>query len=152
MMRRIAIAVTLLALSAPALAQDAPSLAGPDRGGVLAIYSLANPDPATGRISVEADLRVGGTPLLFVGHVSDDGAGVGPQVRHDVGPFVLFGHTLIGSFTTGPDAVRDSGLRHGGGVEVPIRDGLVVRIGFDRTTVSGTNPVMASSVGVGWRF
>ena len=46
----------------------------------------------------------------------------------------LFGHTLIGTFSTGPDATRDSGLRHGGGVEIPIRDGLVVRVGFDRTT------------------
>ena len=146
-----ALALAFLSVSFPALAQDAPDPA-PDRGGILATYSLAHPNPAQGRISLEADLRVGGTPLLILGHVSEDGAGVGPQVKHDIGPVTLFGHTLIGSFSTGSDATRDSGLRHGGGVEVPIRDGLVVRIGFDRTTAAGEDPVVASSVGVGWRW
>ena len=148
---RIALAIAFLAVSFPALAQNAPDPA-PDRGGILATYSLAHPDPAQGRISLEADLRVGGTPLLLVGHVSEDGGGVGPQVKHDLGPVTLFGHTLIGTFSTGADATRDSGLRHGGGVDIPIRDGVVVRIGFDRTTSSGMDPVVASSVGIGWRW
>ena len=146
-MRHIAIALAVLALAAPVLAQDAP-----DRGGILGTYSLAHPAPAAGRLAVEVDLRVGGTPLLLVGHVSEDGAGVGPQVKHNLGPVALFGHMLIGSFQTGVAAERDSGLRHGGGIEVPIRDGVVVRIGFDRTSVAGADPVVASSVGVGWRF
>ena len=135
-------------------AQNVPDPAAPDRGGILATYSLAHPDPAPaqGRISIEADLRVGGTPLLLVGHVSEDGGGVGPQVKHDLGPVTLFGHTLIGTFSTGADATRDSGLRHGGGVEIPILDGVVFRIGFDRTTSAGMDPVVASSVGIGWRW
>ena len=146
-------------LPAPSLLESAgsvqapdPAPVTPDRGGVLATYSLAHPAPAEGRIAVEADLRIGGTPLLVVGHVSEDGAGVGPQVRHNLGPVTLFGHTLLGSFETGADAMRDSGLRHGGGVEVPIRDGLVVRVGFDRTSTAMSDPVVASSVGVGWRW
>ena len=75
-----------------------------------------------------------------------------PQVKHNLGPVTIFGHTLIGQFETGPDAERDSGLRHGGGVEIPIRDGLVFRIGFDSTTAAGADPVTASSFGVGWRW
>ena len=148
---RIALALAFLAVSFPALAQVTPDPA-PDRGGILATYSLAHPTPDQGRISLEADLRVGGTPLLLVGYVSEDGAGVGPQVKHNLGPVTIFGHTLIGQFETGPDADRDSGLRHGGGVEIPIRDGLVFRIGFDSTTAAGADPVTASSFGVGWRW
>ena len=79
--------------------QNAPDPApAPDRGGILATYSLAHMAPSMGRIALEADVRIAGTPLLFLGHVSEDGAGVGPQVRHDVGSVTLFGHTLIGSF------------------------------------------------------
>ena len=145
-----AVILALVLVPSFAWAQDAP--AQPDRGGILATYSLAHMAPSMGRIALEADVRIAGTPLLFLGHVSEDGAGVGPQVRHDVGSVTLFGHTLIGSFTSGMDATRESGLRHGGGVEVPIRDGLVLRVGFDRTTAAGMDPVVASSVGFGWRF
>ena len=44
-----------------------------------------------------------------------------------------------------------SKLKHGGGVEVPIKDGLILRIGVESTPhPDGT--MRASTVGVGWRF
>ena len=108
-----AAALVLLMLLCPGavLAQtpDPP----PSRGGVLLAYATGHDAPDTGRWGVEADLRVGGTPLLIVGHVTDGSGGIGPKVQHNLGPIVLYGHTLFGTFETGADAMTDSQIRHG---------------------------------------
>ena len=149
---RKAAVVAALLLAAPGLAFAQEPAPEPDRGGLLATYSLAHPEPAEGRVALEVDVRVAGTALLLVGHVSENGHGAGPQVKHDLGPFTVFGHTLIGSFEYGSMAERDTGLRHGTGIEIPVRDNVVIRIAWDRTTAGGAEPVVASSVGLGWRF
>ena len=142
--------VLALMLPAPVMAQEpAPA---PDRGGVLVTYSLAHDMPTDGRIGFEGDLRVGGTPLLLVGHVLNGAGGVGPRVQHNIGPITLFGHTLFGKFETGADAMNDSQLKHGAGVEVPVGDHAVVRIGVDHTPGPMDSSVTATSVGFGWRF
>ena len=52
---------------------------------------------------------------------------------------------------TGAAADTASKLKHGGGVEVPIKDGLILRIGVESIPhPDGT--MRASTVGVGWRF
>ena len=124
----------------------------PSRGGVLLAYATGHDAPDTGRWGVEADLRVAGTPLLIVGHVTDGSGGIGPKVQHNLGPIVLYGHTLFGTFETGADAMTDSQIRHGAGVEIPIRDGAFVRIGVEHTPVGGAPNLTATSVGFGWRF
>ena len=124
----------------------------PSRGGVLLAYATGHEAPDTGRWGIEADLRVGGTPLLIVGHVTDGSGGIGPKVQHNLGPIVLYGHTLFGTFETGADAMTDSQIRHGAGVEIPIRDGAFVRIGVEHTPVGGVPNLTATSVGFGWRF
>ena len=83
----------LFSLSAPAVAQDKP-----DIGSVLISYNLSDLEPgATDRISglsLEADLKIPGTVISFVGHISDHGevnfSGVGPRVTHDLGPLSIF--------------------------------------------------------------
>ena len=80
-------------ISAPAVAQDKP-----DIGSVLISYNLSDLEPgATNRISglsLEADLKIPGTVISFVGHISDHGevnfSGVGPRVTHDLGPLSIF--------------------------------------------------------------
>ena len=123
----------------------------PDRGGVLVDYAIGHVQPQDGRVRFEVDVRLGSTPVLLVGHVLDGGAGVGPRVQHNIGPIVLYGHTLFGDWSTGAAADTASKLKHGGGVEVPIKDGLILRIGVESTPhPDGT--MRASTVGVGWRF
>ena len=139
--------VFALMLPAGAFAQ-APDM---DRGGVLVDYALGHAQPQDGRVRFEADVRLGSTPVLLVGHVLRGAGGVGPRVQHNIGPIVLYGHTLFGDWSTGAAADTASKLKHGGGVEVPIKDGLILRIGVESTPhPDGT--MRASTVGVGWRF
>ena len=69
----LATMLTLIALSAPAAAQDKPDL-----GSVVVSYNLNDLAPGVANrasgLSLEADLKVPGTVLSFVGHVSDHGA------------------------------------------------------------------------------
>ena len=72
---RISILATMLmltALTAPALAQT-----DNDIGSVLVSFNLADLEPGVTErlsgLSLEADLKVPGTVLSFVGHVSDHG-------------------------------------------------------------------------------
>lgn len=143
--------IALLVFLTPAVgaAQDAP--AEPNRGGVLFTYAVDHHEPDIGRAGLEVDLRVGGTPLLLVGHLKDGEGGIGPKVQHNLGPIVLYGHTVFGTFKAGPEAMSESQLRHGGGVEVPVRDGVFVRIGVEHTP-NGDDDVTATSVGIGWRW
>lgn len=142
-----AVPMLLLALMLPgsAMAQE------PDRGGVLVDYALGHAQPQDGRVRFEADVRLGATPVLLVGHVLDGAAGVGPRVQHSIGPLTFYGHTLFGDWSTGMAADTNSRLKHGGGVEVPLRDGLILRIGVE-STPGPDGAMRASTVGLGWRF
>ena len=147
-----AIAMLAAFLCMPGTAWSQTPAPSPSRGGVLLAYATGHEAPDTGRWGVEADLRVAGTPLLIVGHVTDGSGGIGPKVQHNIGPITLYGHTLFGTFETGADAMTDSQIRHGAGVEIPIRDGAFVRIGVEHTPVGGASNLTATSVGFGWRF
>ena len=146
-MRITLIALLLAALAVPTLAQE------PDRGGILVDYSTAHPAPNDGRFRLEVDYRIAGTPVMLVAHMTQDGdAGVGPRVTHDVGPITIYGHALYGDWSVGRDAEMRSQLKHGGGVEVPIRDGVVFRLGMESTPDAAGDAVRATTVGIGWRF
>ena len=127
----------------------------PNIGSVLVSFNLADLEPgamdrASG-LQLEADLKVPGTVLSFVGHVSDHGEvkfqGAGPRVTHDLGPFSLFGHYLFGNLSAGGMATAGLDAKKGGGVEVPIGRRVVIRIGADH---DGTT--LYSIFGVGVRF
>ena len=95
---------------------------------MLISYNLSDLEPgATNRISglsLEADLKIPGTVISFVGHISDHGevnfSGVGPRVTHDLGPLSIFGHYLFGHLTAGGMATAGLDAKKGGGVEVPL--------------------------------
>ena len=146
----LATMLTLIALSAPAAAQDKP-----DIGSVVVSYNLSDLEPgATNRLSglsLEADLKIPGTVLSFVGHVSDHGevnfSGVGPRVTHDLGPLKVFGHYLFGALSAGGMATAGLDAKKGGGIEVPLGHRVVIRIGADHD-----GKTLYSIVGVGVRF
>ena len=102
-------------------------------------------------ISLEADLKIPGTVLSVVGHVSDHGEvrfqGVGPRVTHDLGPLKLFGHYLFGNLSAGGVATAGLDAKKGAGIEIPIYKRAVIRIGADH---DGTT--LYSVVGLGFRF
>ena len=126
----------VLALSAPVLAQGGGTVPG-WTSGILVSYNLADveaADPLTG-FAAELDLRFGGLPISFVGHVSSTAPqsfqGAGLRITHDVGPLEVFGHYLFGSLKTGTDATDGVDQRRGGGVNVPINERLFLRMGAD---------------------
>ena len=100
---------SLLSHSYPAVAQAPAPDPEPNIGSLLVSYNLSDLEPGvTNRlsgISLEADLKIPGTVLSVVGHVSDHGEvrfqGVGPRVTHDLGPLKLFGHYLFGNLSAG---------------------------------------------------
>ena len=128
----------VLALSVPALAQTVPGWTS----GILVSYNLADveaADPLAG-FAAELDLRFGGLPISFVGHVSSTDpqsyTGAGLRITHDVGPLEIFGHYLFGSLKTGTDATDGVDQRRGGGVNVPINERLFLD-GWAPTTAGG---------------
>ena len=141
---------SLLFLPAHMRAQDAP-----DHGSVLLNYNLADLEPGvTNRLSglsLEADVKIPGTVVSFVGHVSDHGevnfSGAGPRITHDLGPLKIYGHYLFGNLTSGGVATTGLDAKKGGGVEVPITNRFVMRIGADHD-----GKTLYSIVGVGVRF
>ena len=145
----------LLSHSYPAVAQDPAPDPEPNIGSLLVSYNLSDLEPGvTNRlsgISLEADLKIPGTVLSVVGHVSDHGEvrfqGVGPRVTHDLGPLKLFGHYLFGNLSAGGVATAGLDAKKGAGIEIPIYKRAVIRIGADH---DGTT--LYSVVGVGFRF
>lgn len=143
--------ILLFSHSYPAAAQDAE----PDVGSVLVSYNLADLEPGVENrvsgLSLEADLKIPGTVLSVVGHVSDHGAvkfsGAGPRVTHDLGPLKIFGHYLFGNLSAGGVATAGLDAKKGGGVEVPIWKRAIIRIGADHD-----GKTLYSIVGVGFRF
>ena len=165
-MRIVAAAAIAVALTAvPSAAQSPPQPVLQGWGGsVLGTFNLTDLEPGMDRASgfgLEADLRLPGTVLSFVGHVSDTGAasfrGVGPRVMHGIKCALVdgaekcrlsvFGHYLFGDLTAGGIATAGLDAKKGGGVEVPLRGPWVLRIGADHDGAT-----LNSVVGIGARF
>ena len=146
----IVLLATLLFVAPAAVAEAAP-----DHGSVVVSYNLADLEPGvTDRLSglsLEADLKVPGTVLSFVGHVSDHGevnfSGAGPRITHDLGPLSIYGHYLFGHLTAGGVATTGLDAKKGGGIEVPLGHRVVIRIGADHD-----GETLYSLVGFGVRF
>ena len=142
-------------ISAPAVAQAPAPDPEPNIGSLLVSYNLSDLEPGvTNRlsgISLEADLKIPGTVLSVVGHVSDHGEvrfqGAGPRVTHNLGPLSIFGHYLFGNLSAGGAATAGLDAKKGGGIEIPVYKRAVLRIGADH---DGTT--LYSVVGFGFRF
>ena len=156
MLSRLALyacALMLLFLPVGALAQEpAPE---PSIGSVLVAYNLAELEPGNinrlAGFQIEADLKIPGTVLSFVGHLSNTDpvgfTGAGPRITHDLGPLSVFGHYLFGDISGGDVATAGLDLKKGGGIEVPLGHRAVIRIGADHD-----GQTLFSIVGVGVRF
>ena len=162
-MRRYAVALIVAVamfiapalFAAPAFAQPPDPAPVQDRGSVLIAYNLADlepgvPDRSAG-FSVEGDVRIPGTVLSIVGHVSKTApvsfGGIGPRITHDLGPFAVFGHYLFGNLSAGAVATAGLDAKRGGGIEIPLGHRAVVRVGADHDGMT-----LYSIVGVGVRF
>ena len=152
----VLLAVLLLfSHSYPAAAQEPAPDPEPNIGSLLVSYNLSDLEPGVENrlsgISLEADLKIPGTVVSVVGHVSDHGEvrfqGAGPRVTHNIGPLSIFGHYLFGNLTAGGTATAGLDAKKGGGVEIPIYKRAVIRIGADH---DGTT--LYSVVGIGFRF
>ena len=119
----VAIAVALTAVPSAAQGPPQPVLQGWG-GSVLGTFNLTGLEPGMDRASgfgLEADLRLPGTVLSFVGHVSDTGSasfrGAGPRVMHGIKCALVDGAEKCRLSVFGALPVRGSDVRrncHGG--------------------------------------
>ena len=144
--------VFILALLLPATASaQAPEPVEGQHGAVYLSYALANGQSASlDNLQLDLDLAVPGTVLSGTVHVSDAGAHVGPRGAVAVGPVTVFGHHLF--FASGREAAAQAiGNKTGGGVEVPLPRGAVLRFGLNNHA-NGGDGVDEFTVGIGARF
>ena len=102
-------------------------------------------------LQFDFDLALPGTVVSFAGHFTDSGgAHVGPSGSYQVGPINIFGRHL---FLIGGDylAAAAIGNKTGGGIEVPLWDGAILRIGLHNYQ-RGTGGLNELAVGIGARF
>ena len=102
-------------------------------------------------LQFDVDLSVPGTVLSFTGHFSDQsGVHVGPTSSYQVGPITVFGRHL---FLVGGDelAAAAIGNKTGGGIEVSLPLGAVLRLGLHNHQMGGDGPDELT-IGVGARF
>ena len=150
-MRTLALTLlTLTLLVMPAAAQEATPIEG-KHGAVYLSYALANgQDASLDNLALDLDLAVPGTVLSGTVHVTDAGAHVGPRGALSIGPVTLFGHHLF--LTSGSMAAAEAiGNKTGGGVEIPLPRGAVLRIGVNNHSQGGAG-ADELTVGVGARF
>ena len=92
-----------------------------------------------------------GTVVSFTGHFTDQtGLHVGPTGGYQIGPINIFGRHL---FLVGADkaAAAAIGNKTGGGIEVPLPKGAVLRLGLHKHQ-KGDSSVDEFTIGVGARF
>ena len=102
-------------------------------------------------LQFDVDLSVPGTVLSFTGHFTDQsGVHVGPSTSYQVGPITVFGRHL---FLVGSDdaAARAIGNKTGGGIEIPLPRGAILRLGLHNHQM-GEDSVDELTIGFGARF
>ena len=143
----------LLALLLPAGASaQAPVPVEGQHGAAYVSYGIASGEPfSLNNLQFDVDLAVPGTVLSFTGHFTDQtGAHVGPTGGYQVGPITVFGRHL---FLVGADdaAARAIGNKTGGGVEIPLPRGAMLRLSLHNHQ-NGDGGVDELTIGVGARF
>ena len=107
--------------------------------------------PSLDNLQFDVDLAVPGTVVSFTGHFSDQtGAHIGPTGAYQIGPITVFGRHL---FLVGADeaAAAAIGNKTGGGFEVPLPHGAVLRLGLHGHSADD-GAVDELTIGVGARF
>ena len=101
-------------------------------------------------LQFDVDVDVPGTVLSFTGHFTDSGVHVGPTGGYQVGPITVFGRHL---YLVSADyaAAAAIGNKTGGGIEVPLPLGAVLRLSIHNHQNGGDGPDELT-VGVGARF
>ena len=144
--------VFLLMLTAPAFAQEPAAPVEGQRGAVYVSYGYSEGNAAgLDNLQFDVDLAVPGTVLSFTGHFTNQsGVHVGPSTSYQVGPITLFGRHL---FLVGSDdaAARAIGNKTGGGIEIPLPRGAILRLGLHDHQM-GEDSVDEVTIGVGARF
>ena len=150
-----AIWALLLALLIPAGAwaqtPDPEPVEG-QQGAVYVSYGYtAGGSQSLDNLQFDVDVAVPGTVLSFTGHFTDqNGVHVGPTGGYQIGPINIFGRHL---FLVGADhaAAAAIGNKTGGGVEIPLPLGAILRLSIHNHQLGGDGPDELT-IGVGARF
>ena len=128
-MKTFIVAAALL-IAAPAAAQTPdPTPVEGKHGAAYVSYGYTSGSSASlDNIQFDVDLAVPGTVVSFTGHFTDQtGVHVGPTAGYQIGPINIFGRHL---FLVGADdaAAAAIGNKTGGGVEIPMPKGAILRL------------------------
>ena len=150
---RLLIFVLALLLSSGAWAQTPdPAPVEGEHGAAYVSYGYTEgSDVSLDNVQFDLDLALPGTVVSFTGHFTDqDGVHVGPTGSYDIGPISVFGRHL---FLVSGDAAAAAaiGNKTGGGIEVPLPGGAVLRLGLHGHQ-NGGKTVDELTIGVGARF
>ena len=151
-MRLLIVAVALLIpVGAWAQTPDPEPVEG-QQGAVYVSYGYTSGAAASlDQLQFDVDVAVPGTVLSFTGHFTDQtGVHVGPTGAYQIGPITVFGRHL---FLLGGDelAAAAIGNKTGGGIEVPLPKGAILRLGLHNYQ-KGYAGVDELTIGVGARF
>ena len=151
-MKTFIVAAALL-IAAPAAAQTPdPTPVEGKHGAAYVSYGYTSGSSASlDNLQFDLDLALPGTVVSFSGHFTDQtGAHIGPTGSYQIGPIRVFGRHL---FLVGGDelAAAAIGNKTGGGIEVPLADGAVLRLGLHKHQ-QGDSSVDEFTIGVGARF
>ena len=142
-----------LLLPASAYAQEpAPTPVAGQHGAAYVSYGYTSGAAASlDNLQFDLDVALPGTAVSVAGHFTDQsGAHVGPSGSYQVGPINIFGRHL---FLVGGDALAAAaiGNKTGGGIEIPLPRGAILRLGIHtyQKGASGPNEI---TVGFGARF
>ena len=153
-MRLSIFAVLALFLMAPwsSFAQEATPIEG-EHGAAYVSYGFTTGSEASlDNLQFDVDLALPGTVVSFTGHFTDQtGVHVGPTGSYQVGPITVFGRHL---FLVGSDAAAAAaiGNKTGGGIELPLPKGAILRLGLHNYQKGEGTGVHELTVGVGARF
>ena len=135
-----------------------------EHGSVFVSYGIAAGGGASlDHLQFDVDVSLPGTTVSIAGHFSHapdpndpmgGGAAVhaGPRAAYDVGPFTLFGEHLFLTASRDRAAASAIGNKSGAGIEIPLRDGAVLRLGVRTHSGMPGAGVDEFVVGFGARF
>ena len=148
----VGLVLLVLLISVGASAQEPETPVEGQHGAAYVSYGyVSGSSLSLDSLQFDVDLSVPGTVLSFTGHFTDQtGVHLGPTGAYQIGPFTVFGRHL---FLVGADhaAAAAIGNKTGGGIEVPLPRGAILRLGLHNHQMGGSG-VDEFTIGVGSRF
>ena len=87
-------------------------------------------------LQFDLDVVIPDTVFSVAGHFTSQGVHAGPKGSYPIGPITIFGHHLF--LATGDDlAAAAIGNKTGGGLEIPLPRGAILRIGINGHSEQG---------------